>query len=232
MKKVNFSQGVVAAVVAGILAAGGWTYWKQSQLKVSVETDPNAGTSIKIQPANPPVAPSAGTGSPQTLPSATVVPKNNVNIYQVEPTDRGVKAVPSNIPVKEPTRSAQENLREAFGELLSVNSNRGKTTGKKASKAVSAIPAGTKLLSLKTEADGIHIDLSREFNQGGGSTSMQARLAQVLYTATSFDANANVWLSIEGVKLESLGGEGIEVPYPLTRQNFENAFESVQSGNN
>jgi spore germination protein GerM len=228
MKQINISKGVMAAAATGLMAAAGWSYWKQSAMKLSVESDPNAGTSIKIQPADsnkPGAASIPSSTAPSLQPSQ--VPQTSVNIYGVEPTDKGVKAVGTNIPVKETTKSAEENLREAFGELLN-----NKAMGKKGAKVVSTIPKGTKLLSLKTEADGVHIDLSKDFTTGGGSTSMQARLAQVLFTATSFDTNANVWLSIEGQKLEVLGGEGIEVPYPLTRQNFQDAFQSVQSGNN
>jgi spore germination protein GerM len=228
MKQINISKGVMAAAATGLMAAAGWSYWKQSAMKLSVESDPNAGTSIKIQPADsnkPGVASIPASTAPSLQPSQ--VPQTSVNVYGVEPTDKGVKAVATNIPVKEPTKSAEENLREAFGELLN-----NKAMGKKGAKVVSTIPKGTKLLSLKTEADGVHIDLSKDFTTGGGSTSMQARLAQVLFTATSFDTNANVWLSIEGQKLEVLGGEGVEVPYPLTRQNFQDAFQSVQSGNN
>jgi spore germination protein GerM len=228
MKQINISKGVMAAAATGLMAAAGWSYWKQSAMKLSVESDPNAGTSIKIQPADS-TKPGAGSIPSSTAPSLqpSQAPQTSVNVYGVEPTDKGVKAVATNIPVKEPTKSAEENLREAFGELLN-----NKAMGKKGAKVVSTIPKGTKLLSLKTESDGIHIDLSKDFTTGGGSTSMQARLAQVLFTATSFDTNANVWLSIEGQKLEVLGGEGIEVPYPLTRQNFQDAFQSVQSGNN
>jgi spore germination protein GerM len=228
MKQINISKGVMAAAATGLMAAAGWSYWKQSAMKLSVESDPNAGTSIKIQPADPNKTGAASIPSSTAPPlQPSQVPQTSVNVYGVEPTDKGVKAVATNIPVKEPTKSAEENLREAFGELLN-----NKAMGKKGAKVVSTIPKGTKLLSLKTESDGIHIDLSKDFTTGGGSTSMQARLAQVLFTATSFDTNANVWLSIEGQKLEVLGGEGVEVPYPLTRQNFQDAFQSVQSGNN
>ncbi len=95
----------------------------------------------------------------------------------------------------------------------------------KEGKQTSTIPAGTKLLSSAIKADGLHIDLSKEFTQGGGSTSMQGRIAQVLYTATSRNPDMPVWIDVEGKPLEALGGEGVEIKQPLTRKVFQQEFK-------
>ncbi|MGB2924080.1 MAG: GerMN domain-containing protein [Limnothrix sp.] len=89
----------------------------------------------------------------------------------------------------------------------------------------STIPQGTELLSLEVQADGVVVNLSEDFQFGGGSSSMMGRLGQVIYTATSLDPEASVWLQIEGEPLELLGGEGLEVSQPMTRNIFDAEFE-------
>lgn len=84
----------------------------------------------------------------------------------------------------------------------------------------SAIPKDTEILSLQTEGKDIRINLSSAFGRGGGATAIQGRLIQVLYTLTSLDPSARVFLSIEGKPVTYLGGEGIEVKQPMTREDY------------
>ena len=98
-------------------------------------------------------------------------------------------------------------------------------TGPKEAQQITTIPSETRLLSLKISPDGIHLNLSEAFTHGGGSASMIGRLAQVLYTATSLNPNSQVWLAVEGEPLTLLGGEGLEIEQPLTRQQFKENFE-------
>lgn len=109
-------------------------------------------------------------------------------------------------------------LKDAFSQLFTQSPNPALTT---------TIPRQTRLLDLRATEDGIYVDLSQEFTQGGGSSSMIYRVAQVLYTATSIDPQALVFLSIEGQPLNEenpLGGEGLLLEYPLTRQKFTRDF--------
>ena len=137
-------------------------------------------------------------------------------MYRLEIVDNRIRLTPKTIQTS--ATSSQVALTQALEELLSQSPNLDPTT---------TIPQGTRLLNLHTSKSGIHIDLSQEFTEGGGSSSMIYRVAQVLYTASSIEPQASVFLSIEGTPLNDqypLGGEGLLLDYPLTRQQFTEDF--------
>jgi hypothetical protein len=74
-----------------------------------------------------------------------------------------------------------------------------------------AIPKGTELLHVGRAGAVLEVDLSSEFESGGGSLSMQLRVAQIVYTGTQFDGIESVRILIEGERVDAIGGEGIVV---------------------
>ena len=71
------------------------------------------------------------------------------------------------------------------------------------------VPEGTILLGLDI-ADGLAtVDLSREFESGGGSASMFGRLGQVVYTLTQFPTVKQVAFQLDGEPVTVFSGEGI-----------------------
>ena len=188
--------GVVAGVSALVLAAGGGTAWWafNSTQSSTTSSTPKAAQQLQPQAAQP--------ANEQT-----------VQIYWLKSTDNAIALAPTATKLESSTKA--ETIAAAFDRLLSGPTDTTLTT---------TIPPGTKLRQLTVRDDGIHVDLSEEFRSGGGSASMTGRLAQVLYTATSLDPNAQVWISVAGKPLETLGGEGLLIDQPLTRQNFEKNF--------
>ena len=75
----------------------------------------------------------------------------------------------------------------------------------------SFIPEGTRLLNVDVADSTAFIDFSHEFASGGGSLSMMGRIAEVVYTATAFADIDRVTIRIDGVLVEQIGGEGIDV---------------------
>jgi hypothetical protein len=73
------------------------------------------------------------------------------------------------------------------------------------------IPSGTTLRSVAIEGNEAVVDLSAQFESGGGSLSMQTRVAEVVFTLTALPSVDTVHFSIEGEPRATLGGEGIVV---------------------
>lgn len=97
-----------------------------------------------------------------------------------------------------------------------------------ASPAISTvIPAGTELLDL-TIKDGIAtVDLSSEFESGGGSASVLGRLAQVVYTLTQFPTVKSVAFRVDGKPVTAFGGEGAVLDKPVTRADYQDQLPAI-----
>lgn len=85
----------------------------------------------------------------------------------------------------------------------------------------SSIPPATKVNSVVASGDEVTVDLSSEFGSGGGSLSMQTRVAQVVFTLTRDPRYTAVRILIDGEAVESIGGEGVMIAAPQTRETWE-----------
>jgi spore germination protein GerM len=91
-----------------------------------------------------------------------------------------------------------------------------------------AIPEGTELLDIAIDDAGVlTVDLSGEFESGGGSLSMQLRVAQVVYTAFQFPTVTGVLFRLDGEPVTAIGGEGLLVDTPQTPAQFEDVTPLV-----
>jgi spore germination protein GerM len=188
--------GLVAGVSAALLVGGGGAAW--------------LGWNSITSSTKPPVQTTAQ--SPQPVQPSS---EEKVQIYWLNNVDNKIEVVSSSIILKDADQPS-EILEGALKSLL---------TGPADPAFSTTIPQGTKLREVSLKADGVHVDLSEEFTTGGGSASMTGRVAQVLYTASSLDPTAKVWINVEGKPLEVLGGEGLMIDQPLTRENFEKDFD-------
>jgi germination protein M len=91
----------------------------------------------------------------------------------------------------------------------------------------SAIPEGTALLGVGVSNGIASIDLSSEFESGGGSLSVLGRVAQVVYTATWFEDVDAVEFLIEGVPVDVLTGEGLIVDRPQARVDYFDLLPAI-----
>ena len=91
----------------------------------------------------------------------------------------------------------------------------------------SAVPGATLVLDVTIEDRIATVDLSREFESGGGSLSMLARLAQVVYTVTQFPTVDSVTFALDGQEITVFSGEGIVLDAPVTREDYHDLLPGV-----
>lgn len=83
-----------------------------------------------------------------------------------------------------------------------------------------AIPQDTESLGARVDDGVATVNLSGEFDDGGGSFSMFARLAQVVYTLTRIDGIDQVEFAIEGEPVTVFSSEGIGLDGPQERADY------------
>lgn len=182
------------------LLAGGATAWLTWQV-----FNPKPAAQLPVQaPTTPQTSPS---------PPSQVATEQTVQVYWLKTLGNTIEPTASPITIAADQPDAV--LRAAFDKML---------TGSDDPALTSTVPPGTKLRDVQVKEDGVHVDLSEEFTSGGGSTAMTGRLAQVIYTATTLNPDAPVWISIEGAPLDVLGGEGLIVDQPMTRESFQQNY--------
>jgi hypothetical protein len=91
----------------------------------------------------------------------------------------------------------------------------------------SEVPDDTLVLGVNIDDGLATIDLSREFEAGGGSLSMFLRLAQVVYTATQFPTVDEVEFMLDGRPVTVFSGEGIEIDGPASRADLVDLLPTV-----
>lgn len=217
------SLGIVASVCALAVAVGGgialWANLKSTTTKTSdnsqtLTTPPTSNLPDETLPP-PPATVESQDSVPLYVPQPKAVTEKTVELYWVKNTTGEIDLVSSTVKLETPDEP-EAILKAAFDRLLVGPAN---------TNVASAIPTGTKVQALTVENNGVYIDLSEEFTSGGGSASMMSRLGQVIYTASSLDPDVKVWIFVGGQPLKMLGGEGLEVSQPITRDNFQQEFQ-------
>ncbi|MEM1392233.1 MAG: GerMN domain-containing protein [Cyanobacteria bacterium P01_A01_bin.80] len=200
-KNNRISSGVMATIAAAAVAVAGVTaYFTLKNSSEPISQDP-------------PIEDSSGQKIKPKLPATN---GKEATVYWLESSGTSLSFVPQGIQVQADANKPSEFLEATFNNLLA-----GPTEGS----GSTAIPTETKLLGVKAEGDEVRVNLSDDFQSGGGSAGMIGRVGQVVYTATTLNPQAKVYLELNGEQVEVLGGEGLELDQPLTRDNFTQNFE-------
>ncbi|MGE5228211.1 MAG: GerMN domain-containing protein [Deltaproteobacteria bacterium] len=163
------------------------------------------GTPAATTTATPPAT---ETPAASPSPSETAAGETTVLVYFLRGEELGTaeRTLPQTVAV---ARAAMEAL---VG---------GPNADEKAAGLGTAIPKGTRLLGISVDGAVATVDLSGEFASGGGSLSMTARVAQVVYTMTQFKTIRAVAFMLDGERVATIGGEGVIVDDPQRRADWQ-----------
>ncbi|MFJ4201144.1 Gmad2 immunoglobulin-like domain-containing protein [Streptomyces sviceus] len=168
-----------------------------------------AGTGAAGTPAAP------GTSTTPTTPSAPGGGQRQVraSVYFLH----GEKISPAPRSVTPPATAAGA-LRALMAGPSRYERDHGRTT---------AVPSGTTFRSVAVHGHVATVDLSGRYDDGGGSLSMRARLAQVVFTATRFPSIEKVRFELDGKPVTSFAGEGVVLNKPVGRADFEDLAPQI-----
>lgn len=187
--------------------------------KTSTSTEDAAGSRPTTEePTVQPLPPEEGSGE-QTAPPATgggssTAAPLTLSVYYPREDKLGVVA--RQVPHTKAVATA------AVNELLKGPSSTDAAYG-----FHTEIPAGTRLRSVSIRDHVATVDLTGEFDDGGGSLSMLMRLAQLVFTVTQFDSVDAVTLKLDGRAVEVFSGEGIVLDHPMKRSDFEDMLPAI-----
>jgi immunoglobulin-like protein involved in spore germination/sporulation and spore germination protein len=152
----------------------------------SPDVTPGPSDEPTTEPSTEPGGSSGPGGSPSQAPTGTTLVRTYFDLGGPEGT-AGLVATLREVPGTKAVATAAVNA------LLA-----GPTAAETSRSIGTAVPDGTQLLGLKIEGGIATIDLSSEFQAGGGGDAYRIRLGQVVYTLTQFPSVNGVALQIEG----------------------------------
>ena len=139
-----------------------------------------------------------------------IVTKKNVKIFMLDKSGE----------IRSLNRICDTSIERSCFEFSMKELIAGPTNWEKSKGFTSEIPQGTKILSIRESTNSVMIDLSSNFEAGGGAESTYMKVKQIIKTA---NANTKVptYLYINGKQANVIGGEGIMIKQPLNERSFD-----------
>ncbi len=199
------SSAVLGAAVA--CSSGGTTQQADTQPPPATPTTSGSGSTGPTAPQAT-TAPHGGTSTP-------AVSTQSVTVFLLR--GEHLVAVHRSVPV---TSGAVATA--AMTSLLA-----GPTAAERAAGMSTTVPAGTTLRGVSVANGTATVDLSKTYESGGGSMSVMARLAQVVYTMTQFPTVQRVVFRLDGTPVTVFSGEGVIIDHPATRSQFTDLLPPI-----
>ena len=148
------------------------------------------------------------TTTPDTAPATTAAGTTQVSVWlarseKLEAVTRVVPSVP---------RIGAEAVKALLAGPTATETRNGYST---------AVPKETRFLDLVIDGAGIaKVDLSRDFESGGGTLGLTLRLAQVACTVGQFPTVKGVRFALNGQLVSVFSGNGIVLDKPVTCDSY------------
>lgn len=192
-------------------------------LLVSACSDPVSTTTTGSDSTTTTTSASATT---TTVPDSTTQPEEAATVtsfFFEDSGGNGARSGPFLVAVSDTITSTGDTARDAVEALLD-----GPPAAAEAAEITTAVPDGTSLVDVSVGSDGVAtVELSGEFDDGGGSASVLGRLAQLTYTLTAVDGVDAVLLMENGSVVETFSGEGVVLDGPMVRDDFLDAVPGI-----
>lgn len=156
------------------------------------------------------------TTEPSTTTTTNSVYSGQVAVYVLDDSgSNGSRQPPFLYPISVPPLTGSSLTGATLETLLAISGFE------------TAIPPGTIVEQVTQDGSTIEVDLSEEFEAGGGSASMFARLAQLTFTLTRLDGVDGVLLVDDGSPVSVFSSEGIVLDGPMVRDDFEDFVPGI-----
>jgi germination protein M len=169
----------------------------------------------KASPLGPSPGAQPGVGSKPSVPASaqSVARSRTAALYFVRIDDDGTIVRQE---TKRQIPASDSPLLDSMTALL-----KGPSEDEIRKKLISLVPDGTKLLSAYVRGSTAYLNFNEAFMYNHyGIEGYAGQLKQVVYTATAFPTVQDVQILIEGSKRDYLGGEGVFIGRPLSRNSF------------
>ncbi|MGN1124882.1 MAG: GerMN domain-containing protein [Candidatus Gastranaerophilaceae bacterium] len=140
--------------------------------------------------------------------------KEYVNVFFIAHNNKGEEVYRAVKREYEPY-DGTSRLRVAVKALIA-----GPTPKEKKLGVYTEVPAGTRLISITESPSKAVINLSVDFENGGGTDGLYKRLYQLIKTA-KHNSHLPIYLQLNGKQVDVIGGEGIMINQPLN-EDFAN----------
>ena len=171
-----------------------------------------SGTRPSKAPASPPPSTPASSASPAPMAAGSA----DLVIYLL----LGQRLVPVQ-------RQVPATLGVARAAMTALLAGPTPLEGSGPSALSTLIPTGTQLLDVAVSNGVAIVDLTGQFEAGGGSTSMFGRLAQVVYSLTQFPTVTGVTFRLDGQPVTTFSGEGIVLSGPSVRADYRDFLPAI-----